>query len=414
MLTIPIYQLMSGSELLYLIFDANIVEYLRSKTRIVGQLIGTTNAIGSIKSIANEEATKATSSLNFACKQQLNTITIPLQLNTQELLVVLGLQDRFLVDVHLIRTVELFPREADQMAKLRDLYESYMRKLNERRAREVQEARASQVSAMKSKILKGKRVKLDEKLAKLKNQLAELNEDSNSNPSSGNINNNKNSQLIQSLQEQQSKLMNELADLEENFERELEQLNNSNNKRLKLDENTLCVELFTSTPDFYLEHMKVDRVEIDSVRHHLRKHTLFNSSCKWRAYRRLWSAGYYLTCGGKFGADFLVYPGSPSEYHSQFMLICIEPNYEQKMQKQQLTIKQLITYARMATSVKKTLLLAYCRLRGVASAFNRPNEQQLVERLVRSSNPEDYVDYEQDEKELVDELIFTSVNWSHL
>ena len=60
--------------------------------------------------------------------------------------------------------------------------------------------------------------------------------------------------------------------------------------------------------------------------------------------------GYYLTEGLKFGGDFLVYPGDPGLYHSIYIVFCIP--YSKK-----LSATDYSSLGRLATSVKKTLLL---------------------------------------------------------
>ncbi|XP_002123488.2 tRNA-splicing endonuclease subunit Sen34-like [Ciona intestinalis] len=61
--------------------------------------------------------------------------------------------------------------------------------------------------------------------------------------------------------------------------------------------------------------------------------------------------GYFLTDGVKFGGNFLVYPGDPGLYHSTYILLHIP--YEQEI-----SSTEFATFGRLASSVKKTLLLA--------------------------------------------------------
>eukprot|EP00126_Sphaerothecum_destruens_P009610 Sdes_comp20550_c0_seq1m15279 len=77
---------------------------------------------------------------------------------------------------------------------------------------------------------------------------------------------------------------------------------------------------------------------------------LINS--KYQVFRDLWSRGYYLTGGSKFGGDFLVYKGDPFLYHSDFIVIIL-PHPDHLM-----SCMDLIRYGRLATSVRKKALLA--------------------------------------------------------
>ena len=99
-----------------------------------------------------------------------------------------------------------------------------------------------------------------------------------------------------------------------------------------------------------------------------------------------------MTCGAKFGGDFLVYEKDPALVHSKFILVCIE--HEEKYNS--LTLKELITYARMATCVKKTFLLAFYDA-NKSNLKNKPLTQSGSS-MSTSNNA----------------LSFISINWSHL
>ena len=73
---------------------------------------------------------------------------------------------------------------------------------------------------------------------------------------------------------------------------------------------------------------------------------------KYAAFKYFWTLGLYVTNGVKFGGDFLVYPGDPTRFHSFFIVQCIDYDDEP------LTPANLVTLARLGTSVKKTLVLA--------------------------------------------------------
>ncbi|KAI8977871.1 tRNA intron endonuclease [Pilobolus umbonatus] len=74
------------------------------------------------------------------------------------------------------------------------------------------------------------------------------------------------------------------------------------------------------------------------------------SSDRSRIFHSLWSQGYYLTRGSKFGGDYMVYPNDPMCCHSQFIIsIC---QYDQPI-----LANDIISMGRLATTVKKTFVL---------------------------------------------------------
>jgi len=64
------------------------------------------------------------------------------------------------------------------------------------------------------------------------------------------------------------------------------------------------------------------------------------------------SRGYFVTRATKFGCHFLVYEGDPSIYHSKYMIYCLSDSNKA------LPALQLVNIARLATTVKKQLLIA--------------------------------------------------------
>uniref|UniRef100_A0A8C1QYN2 tRNA-splicing endonuclease subunit Sen34 n=1 Tax=Cyprinus carpio TaxID=7962 RepID=A0A8C1QYN2_CYPCA len=67
-------------------------------------------------------------------------------------------------------------------------------------------------------------------------------------------------------------------------------------------------------------------------------------------YRDLRNKGFYLTSAGKFGGDFLVYPGDPLRFHAHFIALCISVDEE-------LPLCDILAIARLGSNVKKTVLL---------------------------------------------------------
>ena len=131
------------------------------------------------------------------------------------------------------------------------------------------------------------------------------------------------------------------------------------------------VELFVKTPDYLAK----------TSNEHICTSSYFNKTLdldyKYFIYKHLWSKGFYLTSGAKFGGDYLVYLGDPLRYHSSFILMCIRNKEEFESMK----IRELVAYGRLATNVKKTFLIAYC--------CNNVKHNKL-------------------------EILFTCINWSHI
>lgn len=75
-----------------------------------------------------------------------------------------------------------------------------------------------------------------------------------------------------------------------------------------------------------------------------------NHEARYKVFRDLWQKGYYLTSGGKFGGDFLIYPGDPMRFHAHYIAIC-------SPQDKDIALSDIITAGRLGTNVKKTVLL---------------------------------------------------------
>lgn len=73
---------------------------------------------------------------------------------------------------------------------------------------------------------------------------------------------------------------------------------------------------------------------------------------RYETYKDLWEKGYYVTNGEKFGGDFLVYPGDPIMFHSQFIIQCKDRNEE-------IPITELAGQCRIACHVRKTRVYAF-------------------------------------------------------
>ncbi|XP_049477433.1 tRNA-splicing endonuclease subunit Sen34 [Panthera uncia] len=71
---------------------------------------------------------------------------------------------------------------------------------------------------------------------------------------------------------------------------------------------------------------------------------------RYSIYRDLWERGFFLSAAGKFGGDFLVYPGDPLRFHAHYIAQCWAPG-------DPIPLQDLVSAGRLGTSVKKTLLL---------------------------------------------------------
>uniref|UniRef100_A0A1A7WDZ2 tRNA-splicing endonuclease subunit Sen34 n=1 Tax=Iconisemion striatum TaxID=60296 RepID=A0A1A7WDZ2_9TELE len=71
---------------------------------------------------------------------------------------------------------------------------------------------------------------------------------------------------------------------------------------------------------------------------------------RYQVFRDLWGRGFFLTSAGKFGGDFLVYPGDPLRFHAHFIAICLSLD-------ESVSLLDLLAAARLGSNVKKTVLL---------------------------------------------------------
>lgn len=71
---------------------------------------------------------------------------------------------------------------------------------------------------------------------------------------------------------------------------------------------------------------------------------------RYSIYRDLWERGFFLSAAGKFGGDFLVYPGDPLRFHAHYIAQCWAPE-------EAIPLRDLVSAGRLGTSVRKTVLL---------------------------------------------------------
>ncbi|KAJ8410655.1 hypothetical protein AAFF_G00186120 [Aldrovandia affinis] len=74
------------------------------------------------------------------------------------------------------------------------------------------------------------------------------------------------------------------------------------------------------------------------------------SETRFRVFRDLRRQGFYLTSAGKFGGDYLVYPGDPLRFHAHFIAVCVPMDTPTPL-------CDLLALSRLGANVKKTILL---------------------------------------------------------
>uniref|UniRef100_A0A8C2WNX9 tRNA-splicing endonuclease subunit Sen34 n=1 Tax=Cyclopterus lumpus TaxID=8103 RepID=A0A8C2WNX9_CYCLU len=71
---------------------------------------------------------------------------------------------------------------------------------------------------------------------------------------------------------------------------------------------------------------------------------------RYQVFRDLRGRGFYLTSAGKFGGDFLVYPGDPLRFHAHFISVCLSLD-------ESVCLLDVLAVSRLGSNVKKTVLL---------------------------------------------------------
>lgn len=74
-------------------------------------------------------------------------------------------------------------------------------------------------------------------------------------------------------------------------------------------------------------------------------------SLKMSTFEHFWNAGYFLTCGVKFGAHFLAYDHDPRLFHAKFIIVCLESlqHFESMLQ----------AYGRLGKNVRKNVIISF-------------------------------------------------------
>ncbi|KAK5868127.1 hypothetical protein PBY51_009169 [Eleginops maclovinus] len=74
------------------------------------------------------------------------------------------------------------------------------------------------------------------------------------------------------------------------------------------------------------------------------------AAARYQVFGDLRGRGFYLTSAGKFGGDFLVYPGDPLRFHAHFIAVVLSLDLS-------LSPLDVLAVARLGSNVKKTVLL---------------------------------------------------------
>ncbi|XP_065162345.1 tRNA-splicing endonuclease subunit Sen34 [Atheta coriaria] len=78
----------------------------------------------------------------------------------------------------------------------------------------------------------------------------------------------------------------------------------------------------------------------------------FTTLIKYETFKNFWERKFYITSGANFGGDFLVYPGDPIFYHSNYIVRCLNEN-------ETVYPTELVVLGRVATTVRKKGVISY-------------------------------------------------------
>lgn len=86
---------------------------------------------------------------------------------------------------------------------------------------------------------------------------------------------------------------------------------------------------------------------------------------KQKVFASLWSRGYYVQASTHLFTDFVIYEADPFLIHAAFVVVCLFWN-------QQFKLLDLMAYGRLASTVKKSILLASERDTNMEASSNAP------------------------------------------
>ncbi|KAL2096057.1 hypothetical protein ACEWY4_008205 [Coilia grayii] len=123
-----------------------------------------------------------------------------------------------------------------------------------------------------------------------------------------------------------------------------------------------------------------------------------HSQTRFLVYRDLRKKGFYLTSAGKFGGDFLVYPGDPLRFHAHFIALCVAMDTDTPL-------CDIMALARLGSNVKKTVVL--CSPRATQEQSKEKEEREEEEKTEDRDKDNAAADDDDD-----DEVVYTSLQWS--
>ncbi|XP_011867038.1 PREDICTED: tRNA-splicing endonuclease subunit Sen34 [Vollenhovia emeryi] len=216
-----------------------------------------------------------------------------------------------LLEKKIARLVEYTGLKAQPDELLSERFREYKEKLFLEQADCLRDNRKRQISSMMGKIVEGKKRKMLGLHTSKKNMKKPLDKKT------------------------QEALDNIEIDTDTLLEEELAKLP-------KLSKNDALVQIHTAYP--WSDKDNVKTVEW--------KHPLTSEQqLRYKVYKDLWERQYYITSGEKFGGDFLVYPGDPIMFHSQYVVQC-------RRKDEEIPITEIVAQCRLSCHVRKTLVLA--------------------------------------------------------
>ena len=371
----------------YLVFDGEQASRLRhADYRLCGKLIGMQQAT---TTTATATAAQCDTSNTSALDKRSTCSSLPMQLSFEQLAVLIKIaSSSSSCELALVRSnhnnteqmhMAKSAAAATEAVELKRIYDERVSLVADEESAHVRRQRLEQMSSMRAKIVAGKRRKLTAQLAATKPE-----------------------------DEQRTALLREqLANVEANFDKELEGASHTSSATTAAaaaSTETRVMEIYTQTPASY--RRTCFPLDTLSASEFMASRSRLANTCKCRAFAYLWSRGYYLTCGAKFGGDYLVYAGDPARVHSQFVLVCVESAAHFA----QLSLRQMVTFARMATSVKKTFVVAHCSPLSALSGLGREREDSSS--CLPPAGAASRLSVVLDDG--LTELTLVSINWSHM
>ncbi|XP_037790447.1 tRNA-splicing endonuclease subunit Sen34-like isoform X2 [Penaeus monodon] len=226
---------------------------------------------------------------------QVQMLGLPLQLMPEEV--------TLLIEKDFVKLVEYEEMKKEPASELKEIFNDCRERCYEEQVVAAAEQRKREIEIIADKILSGKRKKLEKRMKSTPGSVTEAE-------------------------------LNELTH-EKVIEEECKKIQ-------RLPEHLQVCEIFVENP-------LIKRLTPNEVRWPFPSSNI--EKLRYAVFKDMWERDYYLTNGIKFGGDFLVYPGDPVLFHAKFIVKCVEDA-------DQVNIHDLVTWSRIGTSTKKTLVVA--------------------------------------------------------